>query len=53
MEQILSNTVRLRQQNTYEGGDWEGDSPLEIVRAGDHWSLRMSRQMEPFELMLG
>lgn len=27
--------------------------PLEIVRAGLHWSRRMSRQMLPFELMLG
>ena len=27
-------------------------STLEMVRAGDHWSLRMSRQMEPFALML-
>ena len=26
---------------------------LEMVRAGDHWSFRMSRQMLPFELMLG
>ena len=27
-------------------------STLEMVRAGLHWSLRMSRQMPPFELML-
>jgi len=25
---------------------------LEIVRAGLHWSLRMSKQMPPLELML-
>ena len=28
-------------------------SPFEIVRAGDHWSLRISRQMEPLALMFG
>lgn len=28
-------------------------SPFDIVNAGDHWSLRMSRQMEPFALILG
>lgn len=27
--------------------------PFEIVRAGLHWSLKMSRQMLPLELMLG
>ena len=27
--------------------------PLEMVRAGDHWSRRISRQMEPFELIFG
>jgi hypothetical protein len=27
--------------------------PLEIVSAGDHWSLRMSRQIDPLALMLG
>lgn len=27
--------------------------PLEIVRAGLHWSRRMSKQMLPFELMFG
>lgn len=27
--------------------------PFDTVNAGLHWSLRMSRQMEPFELMLG
>ena len=26
---------------------------LLMVRAGDHWDRRMSRQMEPLELMLG
>ena len=26
---------------------------LLMVRAGDHWDLRMSRQMEPFELIFG
>merc|ERR1719400_1395086 len=26
---------------------------LLIVRAGDHWDLRMSRQIDPLELMLG
>jgi len=26
---------------------------FEIVNAGDHWSRRMSKQMEPLELMLG
>ena len=26
---------------------------LLMVRAGDHCDLRISRQMEPFELMLG
>ena len=26
---------------------------FEIVRAGDHCDLRMSKQMDPFELMLG
>ena len=30
-----------------------GYVPLEIVRAGLHWSRRMSRQMLPLELMLG
>ncbi len=29
------------------------DVPFEIVSAGDHWDLRMSRQILPFELMLG
>ena len=28
-------------------------APFEIVRAGLHWSLNMSRQMLPFELMFG
>ena len=27
--------------------------PFEIVNAGLHWSLRISRQIEPFALMLG
>lgn len=27
--------------------------PFEMVRAGLHWSLKMSRQMLPLELMLG
>jgi hypothetical protein len=27
--------------------------PLEIVRAGLHWSLRISKQMLPLELILG
>jgi len=27
--------------------------PFEIVSAGDHCDLRMSKQMDPFELMLG
>jgi hypothetical protein len=27
--------------------------PFEIVRAGLHWSRRMSKQMLPFELMFG
>jgi len=27
--------------------------PFEIVNAGDHWSRRMSKQIEPLELMLG
>lgn len=31
----------------------EINAPFEIVRAGLHWSLRMSRQMLPLELMLG
>jgi hypothetical protein len=26
---------------------------FEIVKAGDHWSLRISRQMLPLLLMLG
>ena len=30
-----------------------GGVPFEIVRAGDHCDLRMSKQMDPFELMLG
>ena len=29
------------------------DAPFEIVNAGDHWSLRMSRQIEPLALMFG
>lgn len=29
------------------------DTPFEMVNAGLHWSRRMSRQMLPFELMLG
>ena len=28
-------------------------STFEMVRAGDHWSLRMSRQIEPLALILG
>ena len=28
-------------------------STLLMVSAGDHWSLRMSRQMDPCELTLG
>lgn len=28
-------------------------STLEIVRAGLHWSFRMSRQIPPLELMFG
>ncbi len=27
--------------------------PLDIVRAGDHCERRMSRQIDPFELMFG
>ena len=27
--------------------------PFEMVSAGDHWSLKISRQILPFELMLG
>lgn len=29
------------------------DKPFEIVSAGDHCALRMSKQIDPFELMLG
>lgn len=29
------------------------NSTFEIVSAGDHWDLRMSKQMLPLELMLG
>jgi len=29
------------------------NSTFEIVSAGDHWDLRISKQMLPFELMLG
>lgn len=27
--------------------------PFEMVRAGLHWSLKMSRQIEPLALMFG
>jgi hypothetical protein len=30
-----------------------GTVPFEMVNAGLHWSLRMSKQMLPFELMFG
>lgn len=36
--------------------EWESTGlciPLEMVRAGDHWSRRMSKQMLPLLLMLG
>ena len=34
--------------------DLERESiPLEMVRAGLHWSRRISRQIDPFELMFG
>lgn len=29
------------------------DLPFDIVRAGLHWSLKISKQMLPLELMLG
>jgi len=29
------------------------NSTFEIVSAGDHWDLRISKQMLPLELMLG
>lgn len=29
------------------------DAPFEIVNAGLHWSLKISRQIEPFALMFG
>ena len=51
MEQIDSKTVLYQQGiRLIHKTDVK---PLEIVRAGLHWSLKMSKHMLPFELILG
>lgn len=52
IEQMESST-RASCQHTYARRDARGSIPFEIVKAGLHWSLKMSRQMLPLELMLG
>lgn len=62
IEQIESKTAGERRMRWSAAAfkrprpaGWRGQgcAPFEMVSAGDHWSLRMSRQMDPFELMLG
>jgi hypothetical protein len=50
MEQMDNRTVDVSRR--LRGGT-ERESPFEIVKAGDHWSRRMSKQMEPLELIFG
>jgi hypothetical protein len=49
MERRTREAVRAVQVRRRE----EMEVPLEMVRAGLHWSRRMSKQMLPLELMLG
>jgi hypothetical protein len=64
MEQMLSRTVtRVSKASPLRVYSWAEDTrgslgvvfniPLLMVRAGLHWSRRMSRQMLPFELIFG
>ncbi len=48
MEQIERRTEALDQIH-----ERQERIPLEMVKAGLHWSRRMSKQMLPLELMLG
>lgn len=49
IEQMLRRTARWRLERR---GRRRRSGPLEMVRAGDHCSRRMSRQIEPFALIL-
>ena len=56
----LGSHSREQMDNSTWGGAFSisppgesGDQTLDTVSAGDHWDLRMSRQMAPLELMLG
>jgi len=60
IEQIDNSTVeshRKKESRFHINGPATGrgiiNIPLEIVSAGDHWSLKMSRQIDPLALMLG
>jgi hypothetical protein len=60
IEQIDSSTVQ-NENRKKEALQIDGpvirigtiNVPLEMVSAGDHWSLKMSRQIDPLALMLG
>lgn len=52
MEQIDKRTVYVSRLAIRKRECGRG-IPFDIVRAGLHWSLKMSRQMLPLELMLG
>lgn len=60
IEQIDKSTVEShrKKESTFQDNSSVTERgmmnvPLEIVSAGDHWSLRMSRQIDPLALMLG
>jgi hypothetical protein len=54
IEQIDKSTVERQLQIDGPAiGIQTINEPLEIVSAGDHWSLKMSRQIDPLALMLG
>jgi len=43
----------MRTLDRCPGNREKNKVPLEMVSAGDHWSLKMSRQIDPLALMLG
>lgn len=56
-EQIDNNTKTKGKQNDKKKGYGRAglrrDLPFEIVSAGDHWDLNMSRQIDPLLLIFG
>ena len=49
----IVETIGLRMEGMRDARQLSSHVPFEIVNAGLHWSLKMSRQIEPFALMFG